>query len=63
MHKIKSGIGKRDDKYTLEGSVELDEGYFEIAAPSTIQLKHGQGSQSKTNVAVMAEPSLRIQRS
>ena len=55
MHKIRSGMGKRDDKYTLEGSVELDEGYFEITAPSTVRLKRGRGSQSKTNVAVMAE--------
>jgi len=55
MHKIRSRIGKRDDKYTLEGSVELDEGYFEITAPSTVRLKRGRGSQSKTNVAVMAE--------
>lgn len=29
MHKIRSGMGKRDDLYTLDGIVELDEGYFE----------------------------------
>lgn len=29
MHKIRSGMGKRDDLYTLDGMVELDEGYFE----------------------------------
>jgi hypothetical protein len=63
MHKIRTVIGKRYDKYTLEGSVELDEGYFEISAPSNVRLKRGRGSQSKTNVAVMAEPSLREQRS
>jgi hypothetical protein len=55
MDKIRSGMGKRDDKYTLEGSVELDEGYFEIASPRSVHLKRGRGSQSKTNVAVMAE--------
>lgn len=55
MHKIRYGMGKRDEKYTLEGSVELDEGYFEITAPGTVRLKRGRGSQSKTNVAVMAE--------
>ena len=31
MHKIRSGMGKRDEKYILEGIVELDEGHFEIA--------------------------------
>jgi hypothetical protein len=31
MHKVRSGMGKRDEKYTLEGIVELDEGHFEIA--------------------------------
>jgi hypothetical protein len=34
MHKIRSGMGKKDDKYTLEASVELDDGYFEITAQS-----------------------------
>jgi len=29
MHKIRAGMGNRDDKYTLDGSIELDEGYFE----------------------------------
>lgn len=48
-------MGKRDDKYTLNGGVELDEGYFEIAIPTNTKLKRGRGSQSKTNVAVMAE--------
>jgi hypothetical protein len=36
MHKIRSGTGKGYDKYPLEGSVELDEGYFEIALSSSI---------------------------
>ncbi len=48
-------MGKRDDKYTLDGSVELDEGCFEITAPGTVRLKRGRGSQSKTNVAVITE--------
>jgi len=55
MHKIRSAMGQRDGKYTLEGSIELDEGYFEIATPSNKVLKRGRGSQSKKNVAVMAE--------
>lgn len=55
MQKIRSGMGNRDDKYTLDGGIELDEGYFEIATPADTKLKRGRGSQSKTNVAVMAE--------
>lgn len=55
MHKIRAGMGKRDDKYVLIGGVELDEGYFEKTAPKKVKLKRGRGSQSKSNVAVMAE--------
>jgi len=55
MHKIREGMGKRDDKYNLNGAIELDEGYFEVASPNITKLKRGRGSQSKTNVAVMAE--------
>jgi transposase-like protein len=55
MHKIRSGMGKRDCKYVLEGTIELDEGYFEVATPSDTVLKRGRGSQSKKNVSVMAE--------
>jgi hypothetical protein len=55
MHKIRAGMGNRDDKYTLDGSIELDEGYFEKPAPKGVKKKRGRGSQSKSNVAVMAE--------
>lgn len=55
MHKIRAGMGKRDDRYVLNGGVELDEGYFEKTAPIKVKLKRGRGSQSKTNVAVMTE--------
>lgn len=55
MHKIRIGMGKRDDKYTLEGFLEMDEGYFEHATSSNIEKKRGRGSESKKNVMVMAE--------
>lgn len=55
MHKIRSAMGERDDKYTLEGTIELDEGYFEVATSSEKKMKRGRGSQSKKNVSVMAE--------
>lgn len=55
MHKIRAGMGKRDDKYSLEGFLEMDEGYFEHATSSVIEKKRGRGSQGKQNVMVMAE--------
>jgi len=55
MHKIRFGMGKRDDRYVLDGTIELDEGYFEKPAPKHTRIKRGRGSQSKTNVAVMTE--------
>jgi hypothetical protein len=55
MHRIRNAMGNRDALYTLEGMVEFDEGYFEIATSSGIKLKRGKGSQKQQNVAVMAE--------
>lgn len=55
MHKIRSGMGKRDDKYSLEGTIEFDEGYFAVATNTKTILKRGRGSQAKKNVAVFAE--------
>ena len=31
MHKIRTGMGQRDDKYNLSGFIEFDEGHFEHA--------------------------------
>jgi hypothetical protein len=50
-------MGQRDNRYTLEGMIEADEGYFAVDA-SAIELnaqKAGRGSKSKSNVMVMAE--------
>jgi transposase-like protein len=55
MHKIRSGMGKRDSLYQLNGSVEFDEGYFEKATSEAVNLKRGRGSQRQSNVAIMAE--------
>jgi len=57
MHKIRSGMGQRDDLYPLEGMVEFDEGYFvtEISASKKENLKRGRGSQKQGIVSVMAE--------
>jgi DNA-directed RNA polymerase subunit RPC12/RpoP len=58
LHKLRSVMGKRDDKYTLCGHIELDEGFFstEIAIEEkNNKLKAGAGSQKQTKVVVMAE--------
>lgn len=57
MHKIRQAMGKRDNMYTLSGTVEFDEGYFAIESNQEIKknLKRGRGSEASINVAVMAE--------
>jgi len=57
MHKIRQAMGNRDSLYTLEGSVEFDEGHFSSATKIQKQekLKRGRGSQKQENVAVLAE--------
>ena len=55
MHKIRVGMGKRDNLYQLNGEIEFDEGYFEQAIPQQTKLKRGRGSEKQSNVAVMAE--------
>ena len=55
MHKIREAMGKRDNLYTLEGMIEMDEAYFETATAASKKLKRGKGSQKQQNVAVFAE--------
>lgn len=55
MHKLREGMGLRDDKYQLNDFIEFDEGYLEHATSEKVKLKRGRGSQRKVNVAVMAE--------
>jgi hypothetical protein len=57
MHRIRGAMGKRDGLYGLEGEIEFDEGYFEVATKEGDKknLKRGRGSQRQSNVAVMAE--------
>jgi hypothetical protein len=30
VHKLRKAVGKRDDRYTLKGMIEMDEGYFDV---------------------------------
>lgn len=58
MHKLRNVMGKRDNRYTLSGCIELDEGFFTTEIPADKkeeELKAGAGSQRKTKVLVMAE--------
>ena len=51
---------KRDDRYTLEGMIEMDEGYFTIEATDLAHKtqKSGRGSKTKSNVMLMAESTI-----
>jgi predicted nucleic-acid-binding Zn-ribbon protein len=63
IHKLRSVMGKRDDKYTLTGNIELDEGFFSTETPNekkSEKLKAGAGSQKKTKVLVIAESTPEI---
>jgi len=56
VHKLRKAMGKRDDRYTLEGMIEMDEGYFTIEASESAHKsqKAGRGSKTKANVMIMA---------
>ena len=57
MHKLRKAMGRRDETYTLEGMIEMDEGYFTVESTEFEQEKgiRGRGAVGKQNVAVMAE--------
>ena len=54
---LRRAMGNRDARYTLEGMIELDEGYFSVASKEIERGKgtRGRGAEGKQNVAVMAE--------
>lgn len=60
VHKLRKAMGKRDDRYTLEGMIEMDEGYFTIEASQQAHQtqKAGRGSKTKSNVMFMAESTV-----
>jgi len=57
VHKLRKAMGKRDDRYTLEGMIELDEGYFTVESSEIEKSKgtRGRGAAGKSNVAILAE--------
>ena len=50
-------MGKRDARYTLEGMIKMDEGYFTVESSEVEQDKgiRERGAAGKQNVAIMAE--------
>jgi len=60
VHKLRKAMGNRDAKYTLEGMIEMDEGYFTVESSEIEQSKgiRGRGAVGKKNVAMMAESTV-----
>lgn len=60
VHKLRKAMGNRDARYTLEGMIEFDEGYFTIESSEIEQDKgiRGRGAVGKSNVAIMAESTV-----
>ena len=48
VHILRSAMGKRDDRYTLEGMIEMDEGYFTIETSESEDRTQKSGRVSKT---------------
>ena len=58
--KLRDVMGKRDERYRLTGSIELDEGFFTVELQEEEKnkpLKRGRGSQRKAKILVMVESS------
>ena len=57
VHKLRKTMGNRDSRYTLEGMIEFDQGYFTVESSQVEQAKakRGRGASGKKNVIVMAE--------
>jgi transposase-like protein len=57
VHKLRKAMGNRDDGYTLEGMIEMDEGYFTVESTEIEKQNgiRGRGAAGKSNVAIMAE--------
>ena len=60
VHKLRKAMGNREDRYTLEGMIEMDEGYFTIEASEYQHKtqKSGRSSKTKSNVMIMAESTV-----
>ena len=58
MHKVRCAMGKRDAKYKLSDSIEIDDAFFvavDLTRDRNEELKRGRGSQRRAKVLVMVE--------
>jgi len=66
MQKIRCQMGKRDNRYQLQGDIEIDDAFYEVVdlpekdrlgnkKPKDEKLKPGRGSQRQMKVLVMVE--------
>jgi len=62
MHKLRSVMGLREDKYELDGVVELDDAFFKTNTNDKKETptKRGRGSQERSKVLVMAKVDHKI---
>jgi transposase-like protein len=60
VHKLRKAMGNRDARYTLEGMIEFDEGYFTVESSEIEKEKgiRGRGAVGKMNTAIMAESTI-----
>lgn len=60
VHKLRKAMGRRDARYTLEGMIEMDEGYFTVEASEIEQSKgkRERGAAGKRNTMIMAESTV-----
>lgn len=60
VRKLQKTMGQRDNRYTLEGIIEMDESYFTIEASENYHKTHKSGRENKTksNVMIMAESTV-----
>ena len=58
-NKIRGCMGKRDDKYILKGSLEMDDGFVSVVhkkgTSNEEETKRGRGSQKKRSILMMVE--------
>lgn len=57
IHKLRKAMGNANARYTLEGMIEMDEGFFAIEA-SELEISkggRGKGAIGKSNVAILVE--------
>lgn len=64
MHKLRSVMGIRDEKYDFEGVVELDDAFFKTHSEDEDEEppKRGRGSQRQSKVVVMAKVEPKVGR-